>query len=347
VVESGQGVRLVVVTQEVDPASPVLGATVPKLRALAERVDELVVLADSAVADALPPNARVRLFAAGTKARRGTRFETALAAELARRPRPAAVLAHMCPIYAVLAAPLARLVGTRVLLWFTHWRAGRLLRIAERVSTTVVSVDRRSFPLESDKVVPIGHGIDLDDFECVARRRSGGIRLVALGRTSPAKGLTTVIEAVAEAPDVRLAVHGPSLTDEERRHREELVSLVTKLGLGQRVRIGDAVPRDEVLALFADADALVNNMRAGAPDKVVYEAAAACLPALASNPVFDGFLPVELRFPRDDPAALAERIRGLDSLDLTELGRRLRDRVVREHSVESWADGIVALAGGP
>ena len=338
--------RLVVVTQEVDPASPVLGATVPKLRALAERVDELVVLADSAVADALPANARVRLFAAGTKARRGTRFETALAAELATRPRPAAALAHMCPIYAVLAAPLARPVGTRVLLWFTHWRASRLLRLAERLSTTVVSVDRRSFPLESDKLVPIGHGIDLHEFDCADRRRSGGIRLVALGRTSPAKGLRTVIEAVAQAPDVRLAVHGPSLTDEERRHREELAALVAELGLGQRVRIGDPVPRVEVPALLADADALVDNMRAGAPDKVVYEAAAACLPALASNPVFDGFLPEELRFPRDDAAVLADRIRALDSLDLAALGRSLRERVMREHSVESWADGIVALAGG-
>ncbi len=54
--------RLVVVTQQVDPASPVLGATVAKLRALAERVDELVVLADSAVDGALPDNCRVRLF---------------------------------------------------------------------------------------------------------------------------------------------------------------------------------------------------------------------------------------------------------------------------------------------
>jgi len=156
----------------------------------------------------------------------------------------------------------------------------------------------------------------------------------------------TVIDAVAQVPDIRLAVHGPSLTDEERRHRNELVALVAERGLGQRVRIGEPVPREDVPALLADADALVNNMRAGAPDKVVYEAAAACLPALASNPVFGGFLPEELRFPREDAAALADRIRTLESLDLHALGRQLRERVVREHSVESWADRIVALAGG-
>ncbi len=161
------GMRLVVVTQQVDPASPVLGATVDKLRALALRVDELVVLADSAVEGALPANCRVRPFRAAHRAGRGVRFETALARELARRPRPAAVLAHMCPIYAVLAAPLARPVGVDVFLWFTHWRKSRMLRAAERLSTKVLSVDARTFPLRSRKLVAIGHGIDVTGLQCV------------------------------------------------------------------------------------------------------------------------------------------------------------------------------------
>ena len=336
--------KLVVVTQQVDPASAVLGATVAKLRALAARVDELVALADSAVDGVLPENTRIRLFGSRTKPGRGARFEAALATELARRPRPAAVLAHMCPIYAVLAAPLARPLGCRVLLWFTHWRASGLLRLAERVSTTVVSVDRGSFPLSSRKLVPIGHGIDLTDFRCTERRRDDGIRLLALGRTSPAKGLDTIIRAVAEVPDATLIVHGPSLTDEERRHRSELEGLVSDLGLGARVTLGDPVSRERVPELMAGIDALVNNMRAGAPDKVVYEAAATCLPVLASNPVFEGFLVEELRFPREDVSALAARIRGLSKLDLAAIGRDLCEKVVRDHSVESWADRIVELA---
>ena len=336
--------KLVVVTQQVDPASPVLGATVAKLRALAARVDELVVLADSAVAGVLPENARVRLFRSRTKPGRGARFEGALAAELARRPRPAAVLAHMCPIYAVLAAPLGRPLGCRVLLWFTHWRASGLLRLAERVSTTVVSVDRGSFPLPSRKLVPIGHGIDLTDFRCAERHRDDGIRLLALGRTSPAKGLDTIVRAVAEVPDATLIMYGPSLTDEERSHRAQLERLVMDLGLGDRVTLGEPVPRERVPELMTEADALVNNMRAGAPDKVVYEAAATCLPVLASNPVFEGFLGDELRFPREDAAALAARIRALTELDLAAIGRDLREKVVRAHSVESWAERIVELA---
>jgi glycosyltransferase involved in cell wall biosynthesis len=334
-------VKLVFVTQQVDPASPVLGATVAKIRALAGRVDEVAVLADGAVEGALPENCRVHLFRAPTKVGRGLRFEAALAREL--RPRPAAVIAHMCPIYAVLAAPLARPLGVKVLLWFTHWRASRLLRLAERMSSRVVTVERRSFPLQSPKVVPIGHGIDLGDFPC-AERHGDGLALLSLARTSPAKGLDTIVRAVALVPAARLVHHGPSLTDEERRHRGELERLVAELDVGDRVELAGPVPREEVSGLLAGADALVNNMRAGATDKAVYEAAATCLPVLASNPALDGFLPPELRFARNDAEELAARIRHLAAADRAALGRALREKVAQAHSVEGWADRIVALA---
>jgi glycosyltransferase involved in cell wall biosynthesis len=339
-------VRLVLVTQQVDPTSPVLGATVAKIRALAARVDEVAVLADGAVEGALPENCRVHLFASRTRPGRGLRFASALTAELARRPRPAAVIAHMCPIYAVLAAPPARPLGVRVLLWFTHWKASRLLRLAERLSNAVLTVEPRTFPLDSRKLRAIGHGIDLSELACSEPPGGHELALLSLARTSPAKGLETVIRAVALVPEARLAQYGPSLTDAERRHREELERLVSSLGVTDRVVIGQAVPRAEVPGLLSRSDALVNNMLAGATDKAVYEAAAACLPVLASNPVFDGFLPPELRFERDDPASLAERIRGLAALDRAALGRLLRERVEREHSVEGWADRVVESARG-
>jgi len=337
--------RLVVVTQRVDPTDALLGATVGKLRALAERVDELVVLTDSAVEGALPDNARVRTFSARRRAGRGMRFESALARELAHRPRPAAVLAHMCPIYAVLAAPLARPTGVKVLLWFNHWRKSRLLATATRVSSAVLSVDERTFPIRTRKLVAIGHGIDVSDLPCVKRPDREPLTLLALGRTSPAKGLVTILRAVAEVPEVRLQVIGPSLTHEERMHRMALERLVLDLGLLDRVEISGPVPRRAVPTLYADVDALVNDMREGAADKVVYEAAATCLPVIASNGAFEALLPERLRFVHGDPDSLAEAIRWLLEADRQAIGRTLRGTVVREHSVDTWADRVVELAG--
>jgi glycosyltransferase involved in cell wall biosynthesis len=221
--------------------------------------------------------------------------------------------------------------------------------MAERASTAVASVDVRSFPLQSAKLRAVGHGIDLDEFPCTSPRREAGLHLLALGRYSPAKGLDVVLRAVAEVDDgVQLDVFGPTLSDEERDHRAELERLAAALGLDARVTLGEAVPRSDVPALLAGHDALVNNMRAGAPDKVVYEAAASCVPVLASNPVFDSLLEPDLRFAQGAPDELAQRIRRLGALGPDErraLGRRLRGRVEAGHSVQAWARGILDAAG--
>jgi glycosyltransferase involved in cell wall biosynthesis len=340
--------KVVFITQQVDPRHPALAATVPKIRALADLVDEVVVLADGAVEGVLPDNCRVRTFRAGFKAIRGARFEASLARELGGL-RGGAVVAHMCPIYAVLAAPLVRPLGVPLVLWFTHWRRSHLLGLAERASTAVVSVDERSFPLATPKLRAIGHGIDLDEFPCSPPREGAGTRLLALGRYSTAKGLDVVVAAVPLAgEDVTLDVFGPSLSTEEEAHRAELEQVVAELDLADRVTLGGPIPRADVRELFATHDTLVNNMRAGAPDKVVYEAAASCLPVLASNPIFDELLDASLRFTRWDPGALADRIRALGELDTAErsaLGHRLRERVAEGHSVQSWARGILDAAG--
>jgi glycosyltransferase involved in cell wall biosynthesis len=333
--------RLVFLTQRVDPDDPVLAATIPKIRALAERVDEVVVLAQSAApANGLPENVRVRTFGSSRRLGRALLFEREL-----RRSLPAdAVVAHMIPVYVLLSAPLVRPRRIPLLLWFTHWKRSRTLDAAALAATRIVSVDRRSFPIDSAKVRPIGHGIDVSEFPCVEPDPCPTLRLLVLGRYSPAKGIPTILRAVEEARsgglEVDVELHGTASNELERAHRGELDALGFPLG--------DAVPRSELPQLFSRSDALVNNMEAGAPDKVVYEAAASCLPVLASNPVFDElFEGYELGFDRDDPASLAERLRwlaGLGAVERRELGRTLRERVVSRHSVDTWADGIIEAA---
>ena len=168
--------------------------------------------------------------AARRRAPRGRLYASALRRELS--PKPLAVVAHSVPLYAILAAPLTKPARVPLLLWFTHWKPSRTLVLAERLSTAILSVDRRSFPLDSGKVVAIGHGIDTDRFAC-AEREPGPLRAVALGRTSPAKGLETIARAAGLA-GVELDVYGPSATDEERVERQRLLDL--------GVRLHDPVP---------------------------------------------------------------------------------------------------------
>jgi len=315
--------KLVFCTQRLDAGDPVLAATVPMVRALAARVDELVVVCDSAATEV--DDVRVRTFGASTQVQRGARFTAALAREL---DGCGGVVGHMVPLYAVLAAPLVRPLRIPLVLWYTHWKAHAVLRAAERVCTAVASVDTRSFPLRSSKLHALGHAIDLDEFACT-EPPTQPTRALVLGRYSPAKGIGTILEAAREA-GVHVEAHGTDATFES--YTRDLQRAFPE------AELGGPVQRAEVPELFARSHVLVNNMRAGAPDKVVYEAAASCLPVLAANPVFDDLLPAELRFRQDDVGDLAEKLRTLDVRRRPEL----REIVERRHSVDHWADGLLA-----
>ncbi len=165
-------------------------------------------------------------------------------------------------------------------------------------------------------------------------------RLLGLGRYAPVKGWETVLRALPELPDATLTLHGPMLTDADRAHRPVLEELARELGVDTRVTFGDAVAYAEVSHLLGLADALVNATRGNAADKVVFEAAASCLPVFAASPVFDGLLPEQLRFHGEYPGSLAAKILGYRD----GAGPALRARVEAEHSVEHWAERVLEAA---
>jgi len=356
-------VRLLVFTQVVDADHPALAQTVDFLDALARRCDEVVVLCDHVGRNELPANVRIRTFGAATRVGRGIAFERALAEETLFHPgrRPDAVLVHMIPTFLILAAPIVKPLRIPLGLWYTHWHADRSLRIATRLADVLLSVDRRSFPLESPKVRGIGHAIDMRRFPPPAgpKGHDGPLRLLALGRMTPWKGYTTMLEglrlAVPLGLDATLEIRGPALTAPEEAHLEELRLLIAGSEvLRERVVLEQPVPRDAVPDLLARADVLLSATQPEGSetlDKVVYEASAAGVPVLSSNVALDEFLeglPVRLRFARRDPADLSRALLEIDAAGPAvrdEIGEELRRRVEAGHSVESWADAVLRELG--
>jgi glycosyltransferase involved in cell wall biosynthesis len=329
--------RLIFATQKLDPLDPVLADTVAKVRALAERLDELVVLCDAAEPEAALPNVRVHEFGGGTQLGRGARFVSALAREL--RPRPLGLVAHMVPLYVLVAAPFVRPLRIPLVLWYSHPNGHVLVRSAEALSTAVLSVENGTFPISSKKLVPIGHGIDLAAFPCTPSRGDDGtLRILMLGRYSPIKAIDCVIRAASlvgrEGASVSLEAHGAVGPFEA--HRRDLAELAHQLGVD--VRLEAEISPAQVLDAFSRSDVLVNATKGVTADKVVFEAAAACVPVIASSPAFAGLLPPELRFEDGRADDLAARLLALDRRRRPEL----REAVSREHSVEHWADGVLA-----
>jgi glycosyltransferase involved in cell wall biosynthesis len=176
------------------------------------------------------------------------------------------------------------------------------------------------------------------EFSCSDAPRDEQLRVLVLGRYSPAKGMETILRAAAAA-GARVDAYGSDETFEP--YKRSLGALVHEVGADAGLH--GPVARAEVPRLFASSHVLVNNMRAGAPDKVVYEAAASCVPVVASNPLFDDLVGDDMRFSRDDVDGLAACLRTLDRRRRPEL----RKHVAANHSVGHWADALLATVEHP
>jgi glycosyltransferase involved in cell wall biosynthesis len=344
---------LVFVTQLIDPDDPVLGFVTSQIRVLARRFD-VVVIANEV--RAVPDDFPVEIVSLGKeggadRVTRTRRFVRAVNA--AMRRQPAGFLAHMCPIYLTLAAPMTRRASVPSMLWFVHPADSPLLRVTEFLADAVITATPGSYPRTGPKVHPIGHAIDTTAITPTPISREPGmpLRLLALGRTSAVKGYETLVRGVAEARrtdvDVVLRIVGPSNTDGERSEREVLEQLAGTLPPGV-VTLEAGIGREQVGRIFDDVDVLVNATVSGSADKVVFEAMAAGRPVLVKSRAFDALvegtaLPLMFDDADDSLVECLTQLERAPASTLREIGSSLRERVVNENSLEHWADQVVQV----
>ena len=136
--------RLLIITQKVDKNDQLLGFFVEWIREFKKHYSCVRVIALRA-----PKKSWIRL----------------LLQVFWQVPRHDAIFVHMAPIFAVIAAPWARLWGKRVGLWYTHKAVTWKLRLAEKFVHIIFTASPESFRLPSKKVVVTGHGIDTELFK--------------------------------------------------------------------------------------------------------------------------------------------------------------------------------------
>lgn len=173
------------------------------------------------------------------------------------------------------------------------------------------------------------------------RAERAPVRLIAVGRLEPQKGVDVMLEAVARVDRVTLDIVGDGSL------RDALASQVSSLGLDDRVRL--VGQQGDVPQRMRDADIFVHAARWEGFGLVLLEAMSAGLPVVSTNvgaipEVVDDGVTGVLVDP-DQPDALAAAIRALaaDPQRRRALGDAGRSRLEDQFGVERMARETAAV----
>ncbi|WP_405997594.1 glycosyltransferase family 4 protein [Streptomyces sp. NBC_00829] len=216
----------------------------------------------------------------------------------------------------------------------SHWAARRLVahhRIAsERVHVAAPGAD----------IAPPAPGTD------------GASRLLCVAAVTPRKGQYRLVKALAGLTDLPWTCTCVGGLGHDRGYVAGLRELIEESGLGDRVHLTGALPKEELDASYACADLMVLPSYAETYGMAVTEALARGIPVLASavgglpeavGRAPDGSVPGIL-VPSDDPAALPAALRRW----LGEPGLRRRLKAAaddRRAALDGWATTARNLAG--
>jgi glycosyltransferase involved in cell wall biosynthesis len=254
-----------------------------------------------------------------------------------------AVFVHMNPEYAILGGIYWRIFKKKSVLWYTHKSVDMKLRLGTLFVDSIATASKESFRLRSSKVHMLGHGIDTDTFRPIESAPHEKT-VVSIGRISRSKNYETLINAISHTSGIRLFIIGAPVTDSDKAYMDSLQDLVREKGLESRISYQGSVKNEDVPLALRDADVFVNLSRTGSLDKAVLESMACGVPAITSNEAFKEMLgPFGLMCKEGDEQELARLIEKIFAENRKALGERLREIVVRDHSLPRLVGRIKGL----
>lgn len=281
--------RLLIITQNVDEYDDLLGFFVAWIREFAKHYERVTVITLAKGRYTLPENVRVLSLGKerGTlKWKRALLFMQYLWQEVRVHD---AVFAHMSPIFAIVAWPFSFAWHKKLTLWYLHRSRTLKLRLALLLCDHVVTADIASLTIHSRKIIPVGHGIDVERFAVPNRTAPEGrpLHIISVGRLSPIKGFETLIRAASILRDRKVAAEirivGRAVMPGDDAYVGQLRESVSRLGLDGTVRFAGFVPYHDMPSQYAWADVAVGCTPRGGIDKTLLEAMAAGCIVCTSN----------------------------------------------------------------
>lgn len=351
--EISNGVKLLMITRKVDKNDWLAGFTYYWVKKIGEKVKNLkVICLEKGDTSGLPQN--IEIYSLG-KEKNNSRFDRflkfqKLAFELV--PEVDGIFCHMNPEYTIAIWSYAKIFGKKIVSWYTHgtvsWRTKALTILANKILTA----SKESFRINSKKVVITGHGINTDLYKPSAEKKSDEkiFRILSVGRISPTKDYETLIKAMdflvnkKKIKDIKTEIIGAPGLLIQINYFESLKKMVVEMNLGEFVKFLGALPPQEAVKYYQNADLFINLSGTGSIDKTVLEAMACGCLVLTSNEAFFDILDKDFLVEKNQPEKLAEKIKrviNLSDQDKKTITDKFREKVFKEHNLDSLALKII------
>ncbi len=338
--------RLLIITQKVDKADPVLGFFHKWIEEFAKNLEEVIVICLERGSADLPKN--VQVFSLGKEDKKShltyiLRFYKYIWQE---RKNYDAVFVHMNPEYLVLGGWLWRLWHKKIALWYVHRQVNVKLRLAAWLSDVIFTSAPESFGLKSKKVQYVGHGIDVSKFELTHPASYQPLVITHVGRITQIKNLEVIIEALKILRDsgvvLELKLVGEPQNGSDEVYKKNMVLLVAKLSLADKVTW---VGTQENVRAYTDSSLTINAAPDGGMDKSVLESLASGRAVFASNKAFKEVFEEQSGFflyPFRDSKRLAQMIKTFLGTEHKEaIVEILAERVKTRYGVTSLVKTLV------
>lgn len=307
--------KLLIITQKVDEDDDLLGFFVDWIREFSKHFDKIFVLALAKGKYSLPEN--VFIYSLGKEIGRSKLFQLAkfykLLLELV--PQSDGIFAHMSPVFAVAGWPIAFIKKKKIILWYLHRSLTLKLKIANLLSYKVVTAAKESLTLKSNKIIEVGHGINIDKFKTEREWSGSKFRILSVGRISRIKDYETLLRAAKKlkdhGADFTVKIVGQPIMNPDFSYLESLKILKNNLNLGNSVEFIGFIPHSEIVRYYKETDFVVGLTPQGGIDKTILEGMASGALVLTSNRACEkyfGHYANKLIFKHSDPASLAEKI---------------------------------------
>ena len=343
--------KLLILTQKVDQDDEILGFFHSWILKFAKHCDQLTVICLQAGKYNLPDN--IKVLSLGKEINASSfqyiwRFYKYIWQE---RKNYDHVFVHMNQIYVILGGLLWKIWHKKIALWYVHRQVSLKLKIAAKWVHIIFSVSKNSFQLVSPKLKLVGHGIDIDKFQCINQKtNTDKIKIISVGRVTKIKNLETLILAASLLKNKLeqkfiVDIIGAPVTEEDKKYLDNLKNLVETKDLENIVNFQGAISNAKMTDIYCQSDILINLAPTGGVDKVVLEAMSCRVPVLVAN---QSFVPEfgdkvdDLIFAHGQPANLAVKIEALiQRPNKDELADFLRQQVIERHNLSHLIKKII------